>query len=259
MKNILRRIADSRRNEIEQLESDYPLDTIKKELGAPGEHLFRQALLRDSGPNIIAELKKGSPSKGIIRPDFNPVRLAKEYLKGGAVALSVLTEPAYFFGKHEYLAVARDQTGLPVLCKDFIVDRYQIYYARYMRADAVLLIAGLHTEDSLRDFIRISHNLGMDCLVEIHDEAELETAVKAGAEIIGVNNRNLEDFSVSLETAERLAPLISDGIVRVAESGIHTPQDIDRLRQAGFECFLIGESLVRSDDPATLIQELRGV
>jgi indole-3-glycerol phosphate synthase len=259
MRNILREIADSRRSEIELLKIDHPLDSIKRELGTPGEHLFKQALQPDSGPNIIAELKKGSPSKGIIKRDFNPMKLAQEYSGGGAAALSVLTEPAYFFGKHEFLAVAREHSGLPVLCKDFLIDRYQIYYARYRQADAVLLIVSLHTAKSLSDFISIAHGLGMDCLVEVHDEAELEIAIEASADIIGVNNRNLEDFSVTLETSERLAPLIPEGIIRVAESGIRSADDIGRLQQAGFNCFLIGESLVRSDDPAALIRSLRGV
>jgi indole-3-glycerol phosphate synthase len=185
--------------------------------------------------------------------------LARQYRDGGAAALSVLTEREHFYGHYEFIDVAKKATGLPVLCKDFFVDQYQIYHAKRIGADAVLLIVRLLEPDTLRDFLRQAHSVGLACLVEAHTEDEVRTAVDCGAEIIGVNNRDLDDFTVSLETAERLAPLISSSVVKVAESGIFTPEDIMRLRNAGYDAFLIGEALVKSNNPAELLKSLQQV
>jgi indole-3-glycerol phosphate synthase len=257
MKSILEEIVASKRDEVEQLKVQLPLPQLKDQLSVPGKHLFSAALADDSEVKIIAELKKASPSKGVLVQDFNPALLARQYRDGGASALSVLTEEKYFFGRPEYLALARRESELPVMAKDFFIDRYQIYHAASMGADAILLIARLHPAQSLRTCLNTARQLGLDCLVEVHDEAELDIALQAGADIVGVNNRNLEDFSVSLETSERLGKRIPSDVIRVSESGILTVDDVRRLREAGYNNFLIGEALVKSPDPVSLIRALR--
>jgi indole-3-glycerol phosphate synthase len=257
MKSILETIVDAKREEVELLKAQLPLEEVQEIAQPAGGGMFKSALADSNHVSIIAELKKASPSRGVLMTDFNPVTLARKYSDGGAAALSVLTEEKYFFGRYEYLELARNESGLPVLCKDFIIDRYQIYHARMMKADAILLIVALHDKETLSRFIQTAASVGLDCLVEVHDEHELDTALLAGAEIVGVNNRNLSDFSVSLETSERLAARMPDDVIRVAESGIFDSGDIRRLRNSGFSNFLIGEALVKSPDPAKLIQELR--
>jgi len=257
LNSILEKIVVNKRFEIEELKIEWPLQSLKERFPDRPKGLFRKAIENRSGVNIIAEIKKSSPSKGILLEDFDPVSLAKQYRDGGAAALSVLTERKYFFGRAENLGLARQESGLPVLCKDFIVDPIQLHYARAMSADAVLLIVRLLTSDSLRDYIRMADEIGLDCLVEVHDENELEIALDAGAGIIGVNNRNLEDFSVTLETSERLASMMPKDIIRIAESGIFNADDIVRLRKAAYNNFLIGEALVKAKDPAALIRSLR--
>ena len=257
MTDILTKIAETKRQTVESLKRTKPLEGFIDKLSTMPSPGFKEALSRQDGPNIIAEIKKASPSKGVLLADFDPVVLAEKYRDGGACALSVLTEEKHFQGRAEYMKLAKEHSGLPVLCKDFIIDKYQLYYAKLMAADAVLLIAGLHSVESLSRFISVAREIGLDTLVEAHNEEELETALSAGADIVGVNNRNLTDFSVSLETSERLAARIPDGVIKVAESGIFSAGDIARLRKSGYNCFLIGEALVTADNPTELLKSLR--
>jgi indole-3-glycerol phosphate synthase len=254
---ILQRIVSSKRRTVKKLQRVLPLDSFRDTLASLPPSRFKQTLQKAGRINIIAEIKKGSPSRGILIADFDPGKLAGQYRDGGACALSVLTEENYFHGRAEYMETARRESGLPVLCKDFIIDTYQIYYAKLMKADAVLLITALHTEQTLKEFICVAASMELDCLVEVHDENELDVALNAGAGIVGVNNRNLIDFSVALETSEKLAPGVPDTVIKVAESGISTPADINRLETCGYNCFLIGEVLVTASDPVRLLRTLR--
>ena len=206
-------------------------------------------------PAIIAELKKASPSKGLIRADFNVPELARSLELGGAAALSVLTDEPYFQGSLHNLEVASSRTSLPCLRKDFIVDEYQIVEARAHRADAILLIAAALSDAELARFNEAAHDYGLDVLCEVHTAEELERVADLGCDAYGVNNRNLSTFEVSLETSLRLADRLPADAVRVAESGIHTSEDIERLRAAGFDAFLIGESLMRHPDPGAALHE----
>jgi len=216
---------------------------------------FRGALARPNAVNIIAEVKKASPSKGVIRPDFDPVAIARSYADNGAQAVSVLTEEHFFQGHIDYLSMIRREIDIAVLRKDFIVDPYQVYEARAAGADAFLLIAAVLNAEQLRALIRLGSSLGMHALVEVHTAAELEIAVNAESNIIGINNRNLNTFETDIETTLRLRPLIPSGIVTVSESGIATPEDIRRLRSCGIDAFLIGESLMRASDPGRMLCE----
>ena len=219
---------------------------------------FTKSLLDYEGVSIIAEAKKASPSKGVISPDFDPVAIALHYEKSGAQAVSVLTDVDFFQGHLLYLMQVREAISLPVIRKDFIIDELQIEEARRHGADAILLIAAILSESQLRDYQAMAEESGMDVLVEVHDEAELEKAMQAGSRLIGVNNRNLKDFSMDIETTFRLKKLIPDAIPVVSESGLKTGDDIRRLAEAGVAAALIGESLMRSGSSGTLLRELRG-
>lgn len=209
------------------------------------------------GPiKLIAEVKRASPLKGLLAPNINAAALARTYEKAGAAAVSVLTEPQYFRGSLADLKSVRAAVGLPVLCKDFILDPYQVYEARAHGADAVLLIVAILSAGELWSLLEIVHSLGMAALVEVHDREELEQALAVDPEIIGINNRRLADFSVSLETTMQLRPLVP-GLV-VSESGIHTRDDVVKLKDAGVDAILVGEALVKSADPARKIRELLG-
>lgn len=218
---------------------------------------FRAALLRRA-PAIIAEIKKASPSKGLLVEDFDAVRLAKQYEKAGAAALSVLTDEPFFQGKLEDLVAARAATMVPVLRKDFTLDEYHVVEAAAHGADAVLLIAAILEEREIRDLREWAERFRMAAIVEVHDQRELRTALAAGADIIGVNNRDLRTFEVSLETSLRLAEEIPEGILQISESGIHSKQDIERLRDAGFDAFLVGEHLVKAENPEHALRSLLG-
>jgi indole-3-glycerol phosphate synthase len=257
MKHILTDIASHKKEEVAGLKLSHPLERVMNEINNDDLIDFKNAISRTGQINIIAEIKKASPSKGILIKDFNPAALALKYKAGGASALSVLTDEKYFQGAFHNIEQAKKNAGLPILCKEFIVDPYQIYYARLMKADSVLLIVKLLDRKQLSEFIRIAGDNGMHSVVEVHNETEAKIAVDAGAEIIGVNNRNLEDFSVSLEVSESLAPSIPNSVVKVAESGIFNQSDIKRLKQAGYNAFLIGEALVKSADPIELLNSLR--
>ncbi len=212
--------------------------------------------LRASQPAIIAEIKKASPSRGLLQPNFHPAFLAHAYEQAGAACLSVLTDQQYFLGALHHLEAARAAVKLPVLRKDFIIDRVQVFEAAAHGADAILLIAAILDDSELRSFRELADSLGMASLVEVHDPEELRKSIDSGAEIIGVNNRDLETFEVSLDTSVRLSYLMPANVIRVSESGISTRADIELLRGAGFDAFLVGESLMRSADPAAALKEL---
>jgi len=260
---ILDEILEHKRGEVESARATLPGDELARRAEAVAEppRGFRAALAAGPRPRIVAELKRRSPSKGEIRPDFEPVDCARAYLEGGAAALSVLTDQHYFGGHLDYLEKVRRAVPLPLLRKDFVVDAYQLDEARVRGADAVLLIVaafpGSAGSDALAALRRRAVGLGLDVLVEVHDEAELEVAAGLGADLIGVNNRDLRTFEVDLGTTERLAARAPEGSVLVAESGIFTPQHIARLEAAGAHAFLVGESLMREPDIAEALGRLR--
>ena len=220
-----------------------------------GRRDFRRALAARA-PAIIAEIKKASPSKGLLAPDFDPVRLARQYEAGGAAALSVLTDEAFFQGSLADLAAARGVCALPVLRKDFTLDESHVLEAAASGADAILLIAAILEAGEIRSLAEMAAAYGMAALVEVHDERDLAKAIEAGAEIVGVNNRDLTTFEVTLETSLRLAPRIPPAVLKVSESGICSARDIARLRQAGYQAFLVGEHLMKSVDPAEAVRAL---
>lgn len=239
-----------------------PAAVLERKAAAHQPRGWAAALRRKAAtePAIIAEIKKASPSKGLIREDFNVKWLAGRYQTGGAAALSVLTDEPYFQGSLRNLELASAAVALPCLRKDFTVDEYQIVEARAHHADAILLIAAALTSPELKRFAHAAREFAIDVLVEVHTAAELDrvldTLGETGADAIGVNNRNLKTFNVNLETSLALADRIPISVVRVAESGISTPDDLVRLRSAGFDAFLIGESLMRQPDPGAALQEL---
>jgi indole-3-glycerol phosphate synthase len=224
-------------------------------LAAGGRRDFRAAL-ETRQPAIIAEMKKASPSRGVFSHDFDPAHLAREYEQGGAAALSVLTDESFFQGSLEDLCAARAASALPVLRKDFTVDEYHVIEAAAHGADAILLIAAILETGQIRQLRELAERYGMAALVEVHTAAELARALAAGADMVGVNNRDLKTFEVRLETALRLAPEIPAAVVKVAESGIHSAGDIRRLQDAGFDAYLVGEHLMQSPKPSEALRAL---
>jgi len=218
---------------------------------------FEKAL-REHEMSFICEVKKASPSKGIIARAFPYLQIAMDYEAAGASCLSVLTEPEHFFGNDEHLVKIKEKVKVPVLRKDFTIDKYQIYQSRALGADAILLICAILEPSQIHDYIKTSEDLGLSCLVEVHDEKEAEIAVRAGARIIGVNNRDLKTFHVDLQTSIRLRKLIPDDIIFVSESGISSRADVELLEENGVDAVLIGESLMRSTDIKTTMDILRG-
>jgi len=214
--------------------------------------------LRQEGLSLIAEIKKASPSKGLIRADFDPERIAATYAEAGARALSVLTDEAYFQGSDVYLIAARRVAGLPTLRKDFTLDEYQLYQARVLGADAILLIVALMDSSQLADFLGLAAELGLAALVEVHTREEAERAVQAGAGLVGVNNRDLRTFKTTLDTTFELFPLLPESCLKVSESGINTRADVERLQEAGADAILVGEALMREVDIGAKVSELLG-
>ena len=212
--------------------------------------------LRAKSPAVIAEIKKASPSRGILQPNFDPTLIAQQYESGGAACLSVLTDGQFFQGSLRDLQTARSSCSLPVIRKDFTIDPIQIFEAAAHNADAILLIAAILTAAQLRDFREVAARLGLAALVEVHDLEELKKAIDSGAEIIGVNNRNLDTFEVSLETSIQLSKQMPANVTRVSESGIFTKADIQSLQAAGFHAFLVGESLMKAANPSQALQAL---
>jgi indole-3-glycerol phosphate synthase len=258
--NVLTEICDRKREHVAARKRAMPLPTLLKRIdNAPAPRGFADALARrvgDEGYGLIAEIKKASPSKGLIRADFDPPALARAYLAGGATCLSVLTDEPYFQGSDDYLVAAREAVKLPVLRKDFIVDRYQVVESRALGADCILLIMACLDDAEAHDFADEAKALGMDILVEVHDRAELDRALELDARLIGINNRNLKTLKVDLRTAETLAPLIPHDRIAVGESGLNTPDDLDRLAAVNARCFLVGESLMREPDVAAATRRL---
>jgi indole-3-glycerol phosphate synthase len=258
---ILDEILAHKHEEVRLARQQLSAADLERRARASGEPLrgFRDALREAPAPRVIAEIKRRSPSRGEIRPDFDPVGCAKAYVEAGAAAISVLTDERFFGGQLDYLDLVRRAVPLPLLRKDFVVDPYQVDEARVAGADAVLLIAGALSAESLIDLRARALGLGMDALVEVHDEEELERALGSGADLIGINNRDLRSFQTDLGVTERLAPRIPRGIVVVSESGIFTPEDVLRLTDAGAHAFLIGESLMREDDVGIALRRVRRV
>ena len=260
---ILDEILAHKREEVARAKRELPaaeLAALARDASEPTRG-FRAALERAPRPRIVAEIKRRSPSRGEIRADFDPAACAKAYADSGAAALSVLTDERYFGGSLEHLALARRSAPLPILRKDFVVDAYQVDEARLRGADAVLLIAAAFAaEGRVGELARLrerARSLGLDALVEVHDGAELADALAAGADLVGVNNRDLRSFRVDLAATERLARDVPDGVLLVAESGIHGPGDVARLESAGADAFLVGEALMREADLGAALRELR--
>lgn len=259
---ILDQLADHARKRVIADMEENSLDTMRKlaklKSSATGEPFAFEQALKKEDVSFICECKKASPSKGLIAPNFPYLEITKEYETAGADCISVLTEPKWFLGNDEYLKEIAKAVSIPCLRKDFTVDEYQIYQAKVLGASAVLLICSLLTEDQIKDYIRICDNLGLSALVEAHDEQEVQTALNTGARIIGVNNRNLKDFSVDTDNSRRLRELISPNILFVSESGVRTAEDVAALRKIGADAVLIGETLMRASDKRAKLAELRG-
>ncbi len=253
--DILAQIVENKRKELERTRPGRAELERAAEIAVRGRRNFRQAI-EARRPAIIAEVKKASPSRGTLSGDFQPAGIATRYEEGGAAALSVLTDRLYFHGKIEDLQAARAATQLPTLRKDFTIDELHVIEAAASGADAILLIASLLSEDELRRFRELAAEYSMEALVEVHDEAELEPALDSGAEIVGVNNRNLHTFEVSLEVSLRLAEKIPAGVMKISESGIRNAAHIRTLSEAGYRGFLIGEHLMKAADPALALREM---
>ena len=253
--DILRKIVERKRVELARKKQVFKIEEVIKEARSRTCQDFKAAISGE-GINIIAEVKKASPSKGVIREDFDPVKIALAYERGGAKAISVLTDKEFFQGSPFYLRLVAEAVKIPVLRKDFIIDEFQIYGAKALGASSFLLIVSILSDEQLRDFISLGRELGMEPLVETHSREEVERALKAGAEIIGVNNRDLRTFEVDIRTTLELLPLIkSANRVCVSESGIRGKDDILMLRERGVDAFLIGEVLMRSENPELLLRE----
>lgn len=259
--NILEEIAAKRQISIEKKKQSMPLKELVRQtqalLGQENRHKSFYQSLSGSELSFICEVKKASPSKGLIAPDFPYLAIAKEYEQAGASAISVLTEPEYFLGKDEYLKEIAENVTIPVLRKDFTIDPYQIYEARLLGASAVLLICSLLEKEKLASYLALTKELHMDALVEAHDEDEVRMAIECGARIIGVNNRNLKNFTVDVENSLRLRALVPDDILFVSESGIRTREDTARLAARHVNAVLIGETLMRSQDKKKALEQLR--
>lgn len=257
---ILDEIAADTRIRVAKAKRKIPFSQIRKqalEMGGDRDFPFEQ-MLKKPGMHYICEVKKASPSRGVIAEAFPYLQIAQEYEAAGAGAVSCLTEPKYFKGNNEYLREISAEVSIPVLRKDFIIDEYMIYEAKALGAQAVLLICALLDTDTVRRYLAAAHSLGLSALVEVHDEAEMESAVEAGARVIGVNNRNLKDFSVDIHNSIRLKSLAPDDVLFVAESGIHSAEQVRELKEAGVNGVLIGEALMCSKDKKAALEALNG-
>lgn len=256
---ILDRLAEHAKERTNKAKAKISIDEIKqKALALPKSDFSFENALRKDGISFICECKKASPSKGLIAPDFPYLQIAKEYEAAGADCISVLTEPKWFLGSDDYLKEIAAAVSIPCLRKDFTVDEYMIYEAKLLGASAVLLICSILSEEQIKAYIKICDELGLSALVEAHDENEVQTALNAGARIIGVNNRNLKDFSVDTDNSRRLREMIPDNILFVSESGVSCAEDIQKLRSIGADAVLIGETLMRASDKKAKLSELRG-
>jgi indole-3-glycerol phosphate synthase len=260
MTDILDRILARKVEEIAARHAAVPLDDLVARVGdLPDTRGFAAAMeakIAAGQPAVIAEVKKASPSKGVIRADFHPAEIARSYEAGGAACLSVLTDADFFQGSEAYLQQARAACSLPVLRKDFIIDPYQVYEARAIGADCILLIVAALDDERLMDLSLLAAELDLDVLAEVHDEDELLRALALPVPLVGVNNRNLRTFETSLETSLRLRPLVEPGRIFVTESGIHAREDVARLRDADIDAFLVGEAFMRAPDPGSALRDL---
>ncbi|MBL1263395.1 indole-3-glycerol phosphate synthase TrpC [Candidatus Methylomicrobium oryzae] len=261
--DILKKILDTKAEEVSRRKARTPIvdlesfaESVEKPRG------FYQALLGRvmmKKPAIIAEIKKASPSKGVIREDFQPVMIGQDYAMNGATCLSVLTDKEYFQGSEVYLQLVRERCPLPVLRKDFMIDPYQVYEARALGADCILLIAAALEDGQMRELAELAAKLGMDVLVEVHNEEELHRALKLDAKLIGINNRNLRTFETTLQTTLDLKAQIPEDRLVITESGIHTPDDVKLMLDNGIYAFLVGEAFMRADSPGQKMRELFGL
>ncbi|MEZ2418526.1 indole-3-glycerol phosphate synthase TrpC [Luteibacter sp. RCC_6_2] len=272
MPDILHRILDRKVQEVAERSRKRSLDDLAARIAdledTRGFVAAIDARLHDGKPAVIAEIKKASPSKGLIRADFDPAAIARSYERGGATCLSVLTDADFFQGHEDYVDQARKACSLPILRKDFIIDEYQVYEARVIGADCILLIVSafadkggedvIYDENRLTELSLLAAELDLDVLVEVHNEEELEVALSLPAPLIGVNNRNLRTFETSLGTSLKLNDRVGPDTAIVAESGIHTTEDVRRLREAGIHTFLVGEAFMRAADPGAELQKLFG-
>lgn len=261
--DILNRILNRKVQEIEQRQSQRPLAQLQQVLDSASpvrgfmrslEHRLQQNL-----PAVIAEIKKASPSKGVIRQDFNPVEIARSYQQGGAACLSVLTDEDFFQGCDDYLIAARGACELPVIRKDFIIDPYQVYEARVLGADCILLIVAALDQARLVELYKLATDLGMDVLVEVHDQPEMQRALELDLSMVGINNRNLRSFETRLDTTLELLPLLPENCFVVTESGIHTAEDVQFMRNSNVNAFLVGEAFMRADDPGKALSDIFSV
>ena len=260
---IIDEIINNKKMELDRLKADFPVRGLVQGLKMrikqlPPARDFIKAVKGD-GIKIIAEVKKASPSKGIIRKNFAPVEIARIYEANGASAISVLTEEKYFQGCTDHLKEIKDAVSIPILRKDFIFDEYQVYESRAAGADAILLIAGILEKKAIDEFLALSHSLGMSCLIEVHNEDDLEKVLSTKAKLIGINNRDLKTFKTDIKNTLNLAPKIPKGRVVVSESGINSYNDIDLLRRKGVHIFLVGEAIMREKDIGKKLKELMGI
>lgn len=258
--DILKRIVERKREEVAERQQRVPVQTLLEHIaGASPVRGFADALaakIKAGKAGVIAEIKKASPSKGLLREDFRPADIARSYEQGGAACLSVLTDIDFFQGAGEYLQQARGACALPVIRKDFFIDPYQVYEARVLGADCILLIAACLDNARMGALNDLAHELGMDVLVEVHDEAELKRALLLENRLVGINNRNLRTFEVSLSTTLNLLDQIPEDRIVVTESGIHTAEDVALMREHKVNAFLVGEAFMRADDPGAKLAEL---
>ncbi|KIM06904.1 MAG: indole-3-glycerol phosphate synthase [Sulfurovum sp. FS08-3] len=258
---ILDEIIKKTKEDLKKQKIEYPLEWLGRSLSfnpfMPKDVKSALASTPDNPYRIIAEVKKASPSKGVIREDFDPLTIAKAYELGGADALSILTEPHFFQGNKEYLGMIRRYVPMPLLRKDFIVDKYQLVEALAFGADFVLLIAMALSRKELKELLDYTRHLGMEALVEIHDKSDLTKAIFAGADIIGINHRNLETFEMDMSLSQKLIPLIPNGKIIVAESGINDHETVVELSRVGADAFLVGEYFMRQEDISTALQKLK--
>lgn len=257
---ILDQLAEHAGERVSEAKREVSLEEVRQRALSmqKGSFVFEKALRKD-GISFICECKKASPSKGMIAPEFPYLQIAEEYEAAGADCISVLTEPKWFLGSDEYLKEIADAVSIPCLRKDFTVDEYMIYEAKVLGASAVLLICSILGESEIREYIQICDEFGLSALVETHDEREVQMALDAGARMIGVNNRNLKDFSVNTDNSRRLRELIPSEVLFVSESGVQTAEDVAALRAIGADAVLIGETLMRAADKKAKLAELRGV
>jgi len=253
---MLDKIIAQKREEVEQRKKVATITYLQERIARQKPPLDLALALKGDHIRLIAEVKQASPSRGMLSPNFNPIELAQTYTEGGAAAISVLTEANYFMGSIEYLAAIKEVVGLPLLRKDFIFDPYQVYESRAYGADALLLITAILSQEQLKELVSLSHSLGLRCLVEVHNKGEVERAILSEAEIIGINNRDLNTFAVDITTTRSLRPLIPQERIVVSESGIKSKRAIEKLGKWGVDAVLVGEALVTAGDVMAKMKEL---